>query len=90
MEQAASLGDTPTVKHFGVVPPCILASLAAAHTATRIATGVDVRAALNSGYHLAFLLAAIAAAVASALAAAFVRTRAPNLASTEAPATATA
>ena len=74
----------------GALGLAILASLAAAHTATRIATGVDVRAALNSGYHLAFLLAAIAAAVASALAAAFVRTRAPNLASTEAPATATA
>jgi len=59
----------------GALGLAILASLAAAHTNSLVATGADAVTALNSGYHWAFVLGAIAAAMASALAGAFVRTR---------------
>jgi MFS family permease len=59
----------------GALGLAILASLAAARTASLSAAGADATAALNGGYHLAFLLGATAAVMAAVLAAVLVRSR---------------
>jgi hypothetical protein len=53
----------------------ILASVAASHTESSIASGVGRLVALDGGYRIAFLGGAVFAALAAAIGAAFLRTR---------------
>lgn len=57
----------------GALGLAILASLADARTSELTATGLDLRAALTSGYHAAFLAAAVFAATAAAVGIALLR-----------------
>jgi EmrB/QacA subfamily drug resistance transporter len=60
----------------GALGLAVLASLAAARTANRLASGATQASALASGYHIAFLVGSLFAATASMLAMVLLRTRA--------------
>ena len=59
----------------GALGLAVLASLAAATTNGATAAGVEMKAALNAGYHAAFLAGAVCAALAAGIALAFLRPR---------------
>ncbi len=61
----------------GALGLAVLASLAAARSADRLASGATQASALASGYHIAFLVGSLFAATASMLAMVLLRTREP-------------
>jgi hypothetical protein len=58
----------------GALGLAILASLAASHTNSLLASGGSYLATLNEGYHAAFFVGALVAACAGVLGAVFLRT----------------
>jgi EmrB/QacA subfamily drug resistance transporter len=62
----------------GAVGLAILASLADSRSESRLASGVDSLAALNTGYHAAFLVGAVFIVAAALLAAALLRVESPQ------------